>query len=104
MERLHGCVRRPDYLVRMGGEEFGFLLPDTDEAGLASVAERARTAVAEAPFKTRSGPLSVRVSVGGVTSLVPVSDFDQLYHAADQALYRAKGNGRNRVELAPPIT
>lgn len=104
VERLHGCVRRPDYLVRMGGEEFGFLLPDTDEAGLASVAERARAAVAEAPFKTRSGRLPLRVSVGGVTSLVPVSDFDQLYHAADQALYRAKEKGRNRVELAPPIS
>lgn len=99
VERLRSCVRRPDFLVRLGGEKFGILLPNTDEQGLAAVAKRASAAIAERPFPTRSGPLRVRVSVGGVAALVPVGHFDKLYHAADQALHQAKENGQDRVVL-----
>lgn len=96
-ERLRGA----DVLGRTGGEEFGLLLPGTDEAGARRVLEEIRQAVAGLQVPNGAGPaVSVTVSVGvalggGAQDL----SADRLYGRADQALYEAKRNGRNRVEV-----
>ena len=91
-----GCLRTPDILARWGGEEFMVLLPETDRDGATELAERLRRAVAEHAF---SGPGRVTISLG-----VAPHHADQplkvLLKAVDDALYRAKGAGRDRVEVA----
>lgn len=98
--RLRVCVRRPDYLVRLGGEEFGLLLPDTNADGAVIAAERVRTTIENTPFSIESGPLPITISVGVVARPDDEIDFEPMYKAADTALYRAKNNGRNQVQLA----
>ncbi|MBL4833091.1 MAG: diguanylate cyclase [Pseudomonas sp.] len=92
--------RATDMLVRFGGEEFMLILPDTDRDGAIQVAENARQAVEALGIKhERSMPRDrVTVSVGYAT-MVPDADnsTDQLIHAADAALYRAKQSGRNQI-------
>lgn len=99
-QRLALCVRRPDYLVRLGGEEFGLLLPNTDTDGAYTAAERVRRMVEETPFQIESGTLPITVSVGVVSRPDNELDFEPLFKAADIALYRAKQNGRNQVQIA----
>jgi diguanylate cyclase (GGDEF)-like protein len=90
-------VRSSDILARIGGEEFAALLPDTDAQGAVEVAERIRAAVAaleiEADAQT---PVRPTVSLG-VAERVPGDDVAALLSRADDALYRAKATGRNRV-------
>ncbi|WP_370674638.1 diguanylate cyclase [Pleomorphomonas sp. PLEO] len=87
--------RGTDCVARWGGEEFAVLLPET-ELGLAStVANDIRSLVAEAAFSADG--LSISVGVGEV---VTGEDADAFFRRVDAALYRAKANGRNRVELA----
>ena len=80
------------------------LLCDTSAQGAQQLAEQLREAV-QASFCSWNGErLAVTVSVGVFGGrLEPGDGWDQLIHAADQALYRAKQNGRNRVELAPDL-
>ena len=100
---LNNSMRRPgDFVARYGGEEFAAVLPDTSLEGTIAVAEsfRAKVAALSAP----DGPLAgkhVTVSVGVATSSPDTgSALADLIAAADQALYRAKRTGRNRVEAA----
>jgi diguanylate cyclase (GGDEF)-like protein len=104
-EVLAGQARATDRAARYGGEEMALLLPETDLAGALVIAERARAAVERASHDTESGALSVTASFG--VSSVPAAGIGtpaQLLEAADQALYRAKQGGRNRVETARPVT
>lgn len=100
---LKYCIRRPaDLAARYGGEEFQVILPGTDMPGAMMLAERVRAKVqALAPFAGDED--SVTVSVG-VSVYIPGTQqsLAQVLSAADVALYRAKANGRNRVE--GPIT
>jgi diguanylate cyclase (GGDEF)-like protein/PAS domain S-box-containing protein len=93
---VEGCLRPPDTLARWGGEEFMVMLPETDRDGATELAQRLRRAVAEHTF---SGPGEVTISLG-----VAEHHADQpvkvTLKAVDDALYRAKGAGRNRVEVA----
>lgn len=90
---LNTTVRPQDLVGRYGGEEFVVGLLETDRAAAAMVAERIRVAVARLP-----GPIPVTISIG-LASLEPnTGSLDELLIAADTALYRAKANGRNRVE------
>ncbi len=89
--------RSSDVVARYGGEEFAIILPDTDRQGALNSAKRLREQIEMTRFE---GNLIVTVSVG-VACLDPnVKELktDDLIAAADKALYRAKGNGRNRVE------
>jgi diguanylate cyclase (GGDEF)-like protein len=88
-----------DLACRYGGEEFVVILSKCDPDGIRLFAERVRSAVAEAVFETDAGKLSVTVSIG-CTSHLPQDSYDSFFKRADQALYSAKANGRNRVETA----
>lgn len=96
--RLKGSVRGIDLAVRLGGEEFVVVMPETDAAVARIVAERIRTKTAAKPFPTRRGDaLDVTVSVGVASFHGPEDDAAALLKRADVALYQAKRDGRNRV-------
>jgi len=96
----HNLLREGDQAGRLGGEEFGVLLPQTTvEQGLA-IAERLRAAVADSPIDVGSAvPVRLTVSIG-LTLLH--QDSAHVLALADNALYRAKHQGRNQVVLAAP--
>ena len=99
--RMKECVRPYDTLGRYGGEEFLIIAPDVDGNGALALAERIRSIVASKPVVTQGGEVSVTVSLGAALSTSTRSaDPQMLLRLADQALYRAKDNGRNRCELA----
>ncbi|GLQ32530.1 sensor domain-containing diguanylate cyclase [Litoribrevibacter albus] len=87
-----------DITCRYGGEEFVVILPETDQHGAYQVAEKIRQKVAETPFQIAAEQLQVTVSVG-TNSLVPVTseNRNQMFDQADEALYKAKNQGRNQV-------
>ncbi|GAA3964926.1 sensor domain-containing diguanylate cyclase [Allohahella marinimesophila] len=95
-----GCVSRAgDFVARYGGEEFAILLCHTSPEGARLVAERVRERVEQHPLEWEGKSLPVTVSVG-VSSQIPKSaerDVSALIREADEALYAAKGAGRNRV-------
>lgn len=95
-----GCLRCTDRFGRLGGEEFAFLLPETDIHGAWKFASRLRQLIAKTPFCSSTGEIFVTVSVGIALSENDESDPKDLMGRADMALYRAKGEGRNRVEFA----
>lgn len=92
------CLRDGDLLARYGGEEFVLLLPDCDADRLTSCCERLREAFASAePVGVQVGALSLSA---GMTLISCNDDLDDALQRADQALYRAKRNGRNRCDAA----
>jgi diguanylate cyclase (GGDEF)-like protein len=95
-------LRPTDLFGRIGGEEFACLLPDTGRQDALSLAERLRAAFERTSHEV-AGPLTVTVSVGVAIADDGSSDLDTLLDAADQALYRAKAMGRNRVEAFDPF-
>ena len=96
-----GVRRAGDVVARYGGEEFAVLLPDTDLAGASALAERIRAAVEERSIIHPATQGAVTVSVGVATaSGRDDGEPAQLVRAADAALYRAKGDGRNRVRIS----
>jgi diguanylate cyclase (GGDEF)-like protein len=99
---LRSALRRPgDLLARYGGEEFAVILPNTPPAGAAAVAEEMRRRLAERNLPHAGSP-SGRVTVSlGVATRLPDSaaSADDLVRAADDALYRAKRDGRDCVRL-----
>nr|WP_224770909.1 sensor domain-containing diguanylate cyclase [Pseudomonas sp. FEN] len=91
-------IRRPgDMAARYGGEEFAAVLPETDAQGALNLAQKIRTAMAaQAPFNGDQQPISV--SIGASTASPPgEGTLEQLLNKADQALYQAKHEGRDRV-------
>lgn len=92
---IQSQARAYDLVARFGGEEFAVILPDTQMADMRAVAERIRLAVQGLTGLHRP----VSVSVGAAISL-PDASPAALLERADQALYQAKQNGRNRVQLA----
>lgn len=95
---LRGNLQRVDHVARWGGEEFLLLLPQTEAAEAAAVAERLRACMHAAPWPEG---LQVRASFG-VAACLPAQRLDDTLRAADRAMYRAKMSGRDRVELATP--
>ena len=97
---LRETVRDVDLPARYGGEEFAVLLPQTDMEGAENLAERLRQAVAKRPMTTRPGSLVACTASFGVASFPDSSTPAALFAAADEALYRAKAAGKNRVVCA----
>jgi diguanylate cyclase (GGDEF)-like protein len=97
-------LRPLDLLGRMGGDEFVALLPGVTPEIATGIAERVRDAFAGAAQEVDGHPVAATVSIGIAAATQSGFDFDALYASADAALYRAKRNGRNRIEpsrLAP---
>lgn len=101
--RLQTFIRVYDSLGRYGGEEFLIVLPGCDEAGVLSHADRLREAIQNTPMFLNGEAVTVTASFGA-TCAGPNAGYkvDQLLHAADDALYAAKRNGRNRVVCQLP--
>ncbi|WAB96262.1 diguanylate cyclase [Pseudomonas putida] len=97
-DQLHGG----ELLARMGGEEFVVLLPGLAPERASFTAERLRRAVQDLHLAQGDGRLQITVSIGldGCAGHEPAPNLDDLLARADQALYRAKAYGRNRVEVA----
>jgi diguanylate cyclase (GGDEF)-like protein len=89
-----------DFFGRLGGEEFAIGLPGLDLPGAVKVAERIRETVIAAPLPADQGPIPITSSFGVACARPSDADFAALLHRADQALYAAKANGRDRVELS----
>ncbi len=94
--RASAAIRAGDLLARLGGEEFGILLPEADLARAVDVAERIRITLAALPVETAGAALAVTASLG-CAALAPGEAPDALVARADSRLYEAKGAGRNRV-------
>jgi two-component system, cell cycle response regulator len=100
--RIAANVRGIDLACRYGGEEFVVVMPDTEVESAYSIAERLRKSVETTPFVISRAPhqLAVTISIGIAGSNGPGDTAAALLRRADQALYRAKNDGRNRVVAA----
>lgn len=98
---LKETFRISDIVARYGGEEFIVLLPQTDMDGAFTVAERLRERVAKHSFWFEHQLIHITISVGIASffDLLPGQAEETLIQCADKALYQAKANGRNRVEI-----
>ncbi len=97
--RIRKSIRNIDLACRYGGEEFVVVMPETDMAVATMVAERLRRRIATEPFpiQQNTGQLEVTISIGIAALGGPGDSAAALLKRADQALYRAKRDGRNRV-------
>ncbi|HMD63604.1 MAG TPA: PleD family two-component system response regulator [Stellaceae bacterium] len=102
--RTTNSVRTVDLVARQGGEEFVVVMPETDLAIAAAVAERLRAAVAREPFTVKADgqKLSVTISIGVTSAATGDDDRERMLKRADMALYTAKNQGRNRVAVRSP--
>lgn len=98
-ELLNTVLRSGDFIFRYGGEEFLIVLGDTNQHDAKQIAERLRVTVANSPFVGEQHTIALTCSIG-VALHDGHPDYSQVIKRADQALYQAKSNGRNRVELA----
>jgi len=96
--RLGGAAGGDDTVIRWGGEEFVVLTADATSAHVERLGERLRAAVADSPFAI-SHTLSLTVTVSVGCAIGALEDIEAVLQAADDALYDAKSNGRNRVAL-----
>ncbi|PNB71979.1 hypothetical protein C1X64_22295 [Pseudomonas sp. GW456-E7] len=94
---LRKRLRGTDFIARFGGEEFVLLMPSTVPAAGLKLLESLRAAIEACPFHFKGEPVTITVSVG-MSAFRPGEHSDQVLKRADQALYRAKNAGRNRVE------
>jgi diguanylate cyclase (GGDEF)-like protein len=98
-EMIKDCLRKVDTVARWGGEEFIALLPGTSKANAAQAASRILKTISDHAFSGLT--TGITVSIGIATVPDPALDTaEKLISASDRALYKAKGNGRNRLELA----
>jgi len=96
---LRRAVRRWDRAARYGGEEFALLLPETNARQAFELAERLRKQVEQYPFRLAADedPLSITISAGIAAYPQHAEQLTELFDRADEALYHAKAEGRNRV-------
>lgn len=100
---LRRHVKRPrDVAIRFGGEEFALLLPGTGPEGARSLCQRILDDLAATRMATENGSGITLTMSAGTATLAPDEDEKNLFRRADEALYCAKANGRNRVEQSEP--
>lgn len=98
---LHTQIREHDILARYGGEEFIMLLRNTDIDSVIAWAERIRSIIEQHPFTFEESNIPTTLSIGiCCLSGENIDTLDKMIKSADNALYQAKHNGRNRVEVA----
>jgi diguanylate cyclase (GGDEF)-like protein len=102
-QRLSAATREIDVVARYGGEEFVLLLPETDLAGTRILAEKVRRAMCEEPVEHGGRTRTVTLSLGVAAYPHSGTSVRTLLAAAQEALKRAKENGRNRIEEAHPM-
>ena len=96
--RIKGNIRKEELFARYGGEEFAVVLPETNTQGAVTLAERLLKAVRETPFQFEDKTFPVTISAGvATTSGDETVNTAALIHRADEKLYQAKHEGRNRV-------
>lgn len=99
--RIQESIRSSDWIARCGGEEFVVLLPETDFAGAMVAAEKIRVLIGSTPLEAGAGTVPVTASFGVAATGSVGPDLDvngeELMRLADQALYRSKHGGRNRI-------
>lgn len=100
-QTISTVVQRPtDLFARYGGEEFAIILPETSPEGALTVAESVKKAIAELQIPHRESSISMYVTLSiGIANLIPTSQLtpENLIAQADEALYQAKNEGRNRI-------
>ena len=100
---LRGSLRKIDTVGRIGGEEFAAILPGTDLAAAESLADRVRVAVAMTPAMQAGQIIPATLSIGVASMSLGDVTAEAALARADEALYRAKQRGRNRVEVAAEV-
>lgn len=102
--RIGACLREYDSVGRFGGEEFLIVIAEISSTDVKPMADRIRNAIAETPIQIPNGEITVTMSFGAVTYVAgDPEDKEELIARADVALYEAKENGRNKVEIAKPL-
>lgn len=96
---LNKRLRATDFIARFGGEEFVLLLPGTPLQGGVQLVEALREGIQACPFHFRGERVDITLSAG-VAAFAAADSAETVFERADQALYRAKNSGRNRVEVA----
>jgi diguanylate cyclase (GGDEF)-like protein len=103
--RMQASLRPYDFIGRYGGEEFLVLVPGCDPHTVCEVANRVRLGVGQYPIFARENEIAVTLSIGVNTAWpASVEQRDELLQRADEALYLAKENGRNRIECTSNAT
>ena len=103
-ELMHSNLRVSDWVGRYGGEEFLVIASESTAENMIRVAERLRLAIANNPFRAGAQTISATISIGiANTRAIESPTPKMLIEVADSALYRAKKNGRNRIEVNPEI-
>jgi diguanylate cyclase (GGDEF)-like protein len=103
MDVANSCIetkRSSDVVGRIGGEEFAFVLPETDMESALQLAERLRLSIADRPVFLGRESITLSVSIGLAEASPSVTGIQELMKQADEALYVAKRSGRNRVVVA----
>jgi diguanylate cyclase (GGDEF)-like protein len=102
-ESLQRCVRHMDSIARLGGDEFVVILPETDTALAAHIAERIRQEISSIGLQDQerepNGAKAITISIGIASYQDRADTTEELLERADQALYQAKAGGRNRIEV-----
>ncbi|MGQ7247399.1 sensor domain-containing diguanylate cyclase [Halomonas sp. V046] len=97
---LTGCGRKSDLVARMGGEEFCVVMADTDEAGMLAMLRRFSAALENLDVEYDGQRIVVTASIGAILIEGDNHDLEFMIGQADEAMYRAKGAGRNCIEFA----
>lgn len=95
---LKSSIRTTDFIARIGGEEFVFIFEQTSSKSAEVILEKLRTLIEECQFFYRESKVDVTVSFG-LATIRPDDDIESLFIRADNAMYKAKNAGRNRVEI-----
>ena len=96
-ERCRAILRETDTPARIGGEEFAILLPETDTQAAVRTAERLRRQIGKTPVQTSAGEIMVTISIGVASLSEQCQDIESMLKRADDHLYRAKQDGRDRI-------